>query len=181
MDIRKATLADTVPISNFVSDLSTKQIASELGEGGIETLLASMDYSSTGERLKNGWLHLLAMTSNRIAGIVVVKPPTHLYHLFVRTDLQRSGVGRLLLAAAYEHTLIAAASKLMTVNSLPNAVGAYRRFGFETAGDIFDDGGVRHQPVVRRVWQQRDHPLTLSMRQSMSSLACRVKCVTLNV
>ena len=81
----------------------------------------------------------------------VIKPPTHLYHLFVRTDQQRTGIGTKLLKIVDAWCVDSFGTPIATVNSSLNAVEAYRRFGFNTDGPIIEIDGVRHQPMVRRI------------------------------
>ena len=89
VNTRDATTKDAAAIAAFVSDLATEHIADTLDDGGLDILLASMNADSTRQRIVDGWPHICALDSETIAGLVVIKPPTHLYHLFVRTDLHR--------------------------------------------------------------------------------------------
>ncbi len=83
--------------------------------------------------------------------VAAIKPPTHLYHLFVRTDQQRTGIGTKLLKIVDAWCVDSFGTPIVTVNSSLNAVEAYRRFGFNTDGPIIEIDGVRHQPMVRRI------------------------------
>src|SRR6267154_4343046 len=87
-----------------------------------------------------------------IVEIAVIKPPSHIYHLFVRSDRQRSGIGRRLMNEALRFIFDRSGRATVTVNSSLNAVDAYRKFGFRNAGDeVVDGAGVRFQPVSRDV------------------------------
>ena len=151
MDIilRNATVADSERISEIVSSLALKHIGPTLGEGGIDPLLASMDAEQTRMRIENQWLHLCAMRGDDMIGVVVVKPQSHLYHLFVQTEFQRKGIGTKLFTAADDATLASTNSRLTTVNSSLNVVPAYERFGFTVNGAIDETNGVKSQPMVR--------------------------------
>lgn len=149
MTFRKATRDDAATISRFVSKLATQHIAPALTSNGVATLLATMDVDSTRQRISDGWLHLMGFEESRLLGVAVVKPPTHLYHLFVETDFQRSGIGRNLFYLANELTDYEAGKPIQTVNSSLNAVEVYRRLGFVTEGKVVDQDGVRYQPMVR--------------------------------
>jgi predicted GNAT family N-acyltransferase len=82
--------------------------------------------------------------------MIVGKPPSHIYHLFERSDRQRSGIGRRLMNEALRFISDRCGEATATVNSSLNAVDAYRRFGFRNAGDEVVDGvGVRFQPMSR--------------------------------
>jgi GNAT superfamily N-acetyltransferase len=149
VDIRDATASDAIGISALVSSLAREHIASSLGDGGLETLLASMDAESTRQRIADGWLHLVAFKCDQLCAVIVVKPPQHLYHLFVRSDLHRTGLATKLLDAADARVRRTTGSPIATVNSSLNAVAAYERFGFELDGDVADAHGVPFQPMRR--------------------------------
>ncbi|MCU0788005.1 MAG: GNAT family N-acetyltransferase, partial [Verrucomicrobia bacterium] len=97
-----------------------------------------------------GYPHWVALKGKAIVGIAVVRPPSHIYHLFVRSDLQRSGIGRRLLHEALRFISGTSGDATVTLNSSINAVDAYRRLGFELAGNaVVDSAGVRFQPMSR--------------------------------
>jgi GNAT superfamily N-acetyltransferase len=147
MKIRPADLSDAPEISRFVSELASTHIGPTLGVGGLEKLLASMAADSTITRMADGYPHWVAVEEGATVGVAVVKPPSHIYHLFVRSDRQRSGVGRLLLNEALQFISDTTSCGSITVNSSLNAVDAYQRFGFAATVDPKEDGGVRFLPM----------------------------------
>lgn len=147
--VRDARISDCPAISTLVTELITQHIAPSLTVAGLATLLATMDRESTERRIRDGWLHLVDVHDDDLRGLIVVKPPTHLYHFFVATRFQRSGIGRCLFQLADERTMRATGSPILTVNSSLNAVGAYCRFGFVAHGPVVDSDGVRFQPMTR--------------------------------
>ena len=100
MKIRLAEKSEAEAISRFVSELAVTHIGSTLQVEGLENLLRSMDVESTITRMTDGFPHWVALEGDAIVGIAVVKPPSHIYHLFVRSDRQRSGIGRRLMNEA---------------------------------------------------------------------------------
>jgi predicted GNAT family N-acyltransferase len=109
-----------------------------------------MDVESTITRMTDGFPHWVVLEGGAIVGIAVVKPPSHIYHLFVRSDRQRSGIGRRLMNEALWFIVDSSGRATVTVNSSLNAVDAYRKFGFLKAGDeVVDGAGVRFQPMSR--------------------------------
>jgi ribosomal protein S18 acetylase RimI-like enzyme len=148
MKIRLADKSEAEAISRFVSELTVGHIGPTLHVGGLEQLLRTMDLASTITRMNNGFPHWVALEGGVIVGIAVVKPPSHIYHLFVRSDRQRSGVGRQLMNKALSFISDTCGRATVSVNSSLNAVDAYRRFGFRDAGDeVLDRAGVRFQPM----------------------------------
>ena len=148
MKIHLAEKSEAEVISRFVSEIALTHIGSTLRVGGLENLLKSMDIESTMTRMTTGFPHWVALEDGAIVGIAVVKPPSHIYHLFVRSDRQRTGIGRRLINEALWFISDRCGRATVTVNSSVNAVDAYRRFGFRDAGDdVVDDAGVRFQPM----------------------------------
>jgi GNAT superfamily N-acetyltransferase len=150
MKICLAEKSEAEAISRFVSELAVTHIGSTLQVGGLENLLRSMDVESTITRMTDGFPHWVVLEGGAIVGIAVVKPPSHIYHLFVRSDRQRSGIGRRLMNEALWFIVDSSGRATVTVNSSLNAVDAYRKFGFRNAGmRWFDGAGVRFQPMSR--------------------------------
>jgi predicted GNAT family N-acyltransferase len=147
MKILPAELSDAPEISRFVSEITSTHIGPTLGAGGLEKLLASMDVESTTKRMTEGYSHWVAVDGGALIGVVVVQPPSHLYHLFVHSDRQRSGVGRALFHEALRFISNSTGCTTVTVNSSLNAVDVYRRFGFSPAGDFREKDGIRSVPM----------------------------------
>jgi len=133
MKIRLAEKSEAEAITRFVSELAVTHIGSTLQVGGLENLLRSMDVESI-TQMVDGFPHWVALEGGAIVGIAVVKPPSHIYHLFVRSDRQRSGIGRRLMNEALWFISDRSGRATVTVNSSLNAVDAYRKFGFRNAG-----------------------------------------------
>ena len=150
MKIRPAEKSEAEAISRFVSELTVTHIGPTLQVGGLEHLLRSMDVRSTVARMTDGFPYWVALESGAVVGVAAVRPPSHIYHLFVRSDRQRSGIGRQLMNEALRFISDRCGRATVTVNSSLNAVDAYRRFGFRNVGDeVFDDSGVCFQPMSR--------------------------------
>lgn len=149
MKHRDAIISDAPMISDFASSLASQYIAPSLEIGGLAILLESMNATATAERIASGWIHVCCMDDDQLAGIVVIRPPRHLYHLFVRSDLQRRGIGRNLFRTADDRVFKDTSTRILTVNASLNAVDAYFRLGFVPAGDVVNSNGVRFQPMVR--------------------------------
>jgi ribosomal protein S18 acetylase RimI-like enzyme len=150
MKIRLAEKSEAEAISRFVSELTVTHIGPTLPVEGLEHLLRGMDADSTMTRMTDGFPYWVALEGGAIVGVAAVKPPSHIYHLFVRSDRQRSGIGRRLMSEALRFISNRCGTATVTVNSSLNAVDAYRRFGFRDAGnEVFDGSGVRFQPMSR--------------------------------
>lgn len=84
---------------------------------------------------------------NRIVGVLELRDSFHISLLFVRDELQRSGIGRALAEQAIAAAK-AAEAVTMTVNSSPNAVGSYESFGFRVVSDEQIVNGIRFVPMA---------------------------------
>lgn len=150
MKIRFAEISEAETISRFVSELIVSHIGPTLPVEGLEHLLRDMDAKSTMRRMTDGFRYWVALEGDALVGVAAVKPPSHIYHLFVRADRQRSGIGRRLLNEALQFISDSCGRTTVTVNSSLNAVDAYRTFGFRDEGNkVFDASGVRFQPMLR--------------------------------
>ena len=112
-------------------------------------MLQDSNVGSVSDRINSGWPHLLSVSARQINAVLVLRPPTHLYSLFVRSDYQRTGLARLLLHAADKLSIRDAGVRVQTVNSSLNAIAAYERIGFAVAASIQEVQGVRYQPMIR--------------------------------
>ncbi len=150
MILRDATLADAAAISELVSAEMRVHIGPLLQESGLQTLLANASIVSTRQRIRDGWLHIVAVDHHDLlAGIIVVRPPSHLYHVFVRSDLHRTGVATKLFTKAEVRVKESCGTGLTTVNSSPNSIAVYERFGFVPNGALQELDGVWFQPMIR--------------------------------
>lgn len=149
-DIRIATADDAEQISSLVCAVARDYVGPTLGEGGLDKLLRSMNAASTRNRLSDGWPTFCASQDGQLAGVVVVSPPSHLFHLFVKSDVQQCGIGRALLEVADQAAVELAGHRLATVNSSLNALSVYQKWDFVPEGSVRDLDGVRFQPMVRK-------------------------------
>lgn len=74
--------------------------------------------------------HFVAERGTEFCGYLATRDGSHLYHLFVRPELHRQGIGRLL----WQHLLRVNGPGPYTVNSSLSAVAVYRSFGFVSSG-----------------------------------------------
>ncbi len=147
MLIRSATIEDAAAISQLVTASAREHIAPTLSAAGLAHLLAEMEQESVAARIRHGYKFFVALESDALIGIAAVRPPAHLYYLFVDTRHQRKGIGRQLWNRTYDWITSSTGDEPITVNSSLNAVSVYERLGFAPAGPPEDLHGVRYQPM----------------------------------
>lgn len=142
--IRLATKEDASAIGALIRASAEAHILPDLSDEGRARFLADHDDASIAQRMRDGFVYHVAERGGELVGVVGMRPPAHLYHLFVIDSARQQGVGRRL----WEHAWRAIGSPaVVTVNASLNAVDAYRRFGFVDAGESKDVGGVVFQPM----------------------------------
>jgi GNAT superfamily N-acetyltransferase len=146
---RPANSSDAAAISDLVADVTRQHIAPGLSESGLQNVLRELDETSTRRRLDDAWPAFCATRDQALVGVIVVKPPDHLYQLFVQSAMHGKGIARRLFEIADRHIREAAGQGINTVNASLNAVAVYRRLGFELQGTVVERDGVRFQPMLR--------------------------------
>ena len=135
-------------VSSFVLEVFNEFVAPLFAEEGVEEFNRYTSADAITGRIENGNMLLVAEAEDEIVGIIEVRENNHVGWLFVDKRFQRTGVGRHLLKNAVElckerdNTV-----NRITVNSSPNAVAAYRRFGFRAVEDEKTVNGIRHTPM----------------------------------
>jgi predicted GNAT family N-acyltransferase len=83
-----------------------------------------------------------------LAGVVVVRDGTHLFHLFVAESFQGRGWARQLWQHALFH-IATGTTPDVTVNATLRAQGFYERMGFVASGPAVETRGVAFVPMRR--------------------------------
>ncbi|AOW15489.1 hypothetical protein LPB072_08290 [Hydrogenophaga crassostreae] len=81
-------------------------------------------------------------------GVISLRDGSHLYQMFVPSDLHGQGIGRQL----WQHLLTTLADKphteAITVKASTGAVPVYQRFGFAATGVRTESNGVAYVPMI---------------------------------
>lgn len=147
MKIRPATSGDAPGISALI--LSVAHFFTLDPEGrGAEDFLQSLQPEAVVARLATAafttWVAVVGR--NDLAGVIVVRDGSHLFHLFVAEPFQRRGWARQLWLHALSQTRHGAR---ITVNATPFAQGFYERMGFIATGPSVQTRGIAFVPMVR--------------------------------
>jgi ribosomal protein S18 acetylase RimI-like enzyme len=147
MTIREANATDAEAVSDLVSALSDKYIASDLSAEGRVALLRSMTPDAIRKYMNTGYRYHVAEARGQIVGVVGVRDNKHLYHLFVAEDYQGKGVARALWHIAKQSSELAGNSAEFTVNSSQYAKGLYEKLGFVAQSGPVEKNGVVFIPM----------------------------------
>ncbi len=146
MILRFATPQDLDAASIVVRTTFLADVAPLYNPEGIQTFLSYAQADAWGSRHSQGHKTWIALEGERIVGVAHVRDGNHLSMLFVLPAHQRAGVGRALLDILRREN----PDSEFTVNSSPNAVSAYQRFGFEATGPETATSGIRFVPMRLR-------------------------------
>jgi GNAT superfamily N-acetyltransferase len=153
MNLRPATPSDAEQLAALI--LSHRALLTLDPEGhGAEQF-----FESVSERAVRGYLesdrysYTVLEANGEILGFVAIRDQNHLFHMFVARKHQGKGVGRQLWESALRSATDNSNLLSFTVNSSPNAVPVYRRFGFTEASARVEVHGIAFIPMVRELGQ----------------------------
>ncbi|WP_298827110.1 GNAT family N-acetyltransferase [uncultured Piscinibacter sp.] len=147
MQLRSGTANDAEAIAALIASFQP-ELTDKPDGTGAESFLASV--SSQAER---GYLesprytYIVAEREGALLGFIALRNVSHVFHLFVGRNHQRTGVARRLWQEAKAHALKTSAPRQFTVNSSLRAVATYRAFGFEPAGEVVSVHGISFIPM----------------------------------
>jgi predicted GNAT family N-acyltransferase len=97
-----------------------------------------------------GALHALAELHGAPAGTGRLLPDDRIGRMAVLAAHRGAGVGGLILETLVAHARARGAPRVSLSSQLP-ACAFYARHGFEPVGGVYDDTGVQHRTMVRRL------------------------------
>ncbi|MGZ4993546.1 MAG: GNAT family N-acetyltransferase [Methylobacter sp.] len=145
--IRDALPVDAENISTLIHGEARYCTVNSSGEGA-ELFFSSITPGAITSYITNpNFIYLLGLVGDELAGVVAIRDEKHLYHLFVASKFQRSGIGSFLWMHAKARALESGNADGFTVNSTPFAVPVYERFGFQIQGALVEEKGVAFVPM----------------------------------
>lgn len=145
---RKIGIEDFPSVIKLVLDVFDKHVAPNYSEEGVVEFKKYLNIDDLTERNGKDHFMLGIDISGRLAGLIEVRELSHICLLFVESDRQGKGIGAFLLKSAIEECLRQNRDiETLTVNSSPNAVGAYLKFGFKPLDEEQEKNGIRFTPM----------------------------------
>lgn len=146
--ISTAVIKDIESISDLIRQCINESIAQTLSEEGLNHLFNHTGSSSILDYYNQGYQFYKFSEELDIVGVAAIKPPSHLFYLFVASAHQGRGVGTRLWSHIRKTIHQAGGvSTPITVNSSLNAVPFYLRLGFEISGPVNSQYEVKCQPM----------------------------------
>ncbi len=145
MNIRPATAADADAISALIAGTAHHFMLDPSGRGAERFLEGIAPQAILGYVASPNFYYLVAVSGSDVVGAVALRDGRHLFHLFVAPDWQRQGIARALWSAAMKGA--ATDPEAFTVNSSPNAVAVYEKFGFTPTGPRTEMNGIAFIPM----------------------------------
>jgi GNAT superfamily N-acetyltransferase len=147
--VRELEEDEIAEVHALVSSVFDQFVAPLFSDEGVREFKSFIEPPKLIERLRANSFFLAAEIGAEMVGVIAVRDWSHVSMLFVKSDHQGKGIARLLFAEALKRCQAARLDLAkITVNSSPNAVGAYRRMGFVQTSEEQLANGVRYVPMV---------------------------------
>ena len=138
--------------SELIEAVSKQYSKDDFTVEGFDLFRSKVLHAGMKKNLEEGYRYWGAFESAQLVGLIAMKPPAHLYNLFVSGDHHRRGIAR----ALWNHVIHALDPQCVTVYSSSYAIELYRKFGFVQSGEKLEDQGVICYPMVWRKDQSTD-------------------------
>lgn len=144
--IRAATDADAESMSALVATLIDRWLLPDGNPLGRTRLMSLHAPEAISANMAAGFRYWLAERSGTMLGFVALKPPSHLFNLYVHEAWHRHGVGRLLWRQLRD-TVLHQQGTTITVNASQLAVPVYLGWGFRPTDRLQTVDGLSSQPM----------------------------------
>jgi GNAT superfamily N-acetyltransferase len=147
VQITRANIDDAEAISQLIHGLVHHFTVDPQGRGAEAFLKSAEAGAIRGYVAAPDFSYFVARDAQRLVGFVGVRDNAHLYHLFVEPSRQGHGLGRQLWERAKSWAIAEGNVGGFTVNSSPNAIPVYERFGFRATGTRTEMNGIAFVPM----------------------------------
>ena len=150
LHLRSATVADADAMSALVETLLADWLVPDGNAQALARLRHVHRPALIARNINDGYRYWLVETSAAVLiGFVALKPPAHLFNLYVREEWHGRGIGYRLWQQL-QQTVCAEGGRCITVNASELALPVYRRWGFVETEPLQCHDGLRFQPMCWR-------------------------------
>jgi GNAT superfamily N-acetyltransferase len=149
MNLRAATPSDAEQLAALIMSHSALLTLEPAGQGAGQFFESVSELAIRSYLASDRYAYTVLEGDGKILGFIAMRDQNHLFHLFVAKAHQGKGVGRRLWENALQRARDGSNPLLFTVNSSPNAVPVYRKFGFKEVSARVQANGVAFIPMVR--------------------------------
>jgi GNAT superfamily N-acetyltransferase len=147
--IRLMRAGEETSVSGLIVATFQRDVAPLYVKQGIREFLSYATPKAILSRQARNHVMLVASQGAELVGALELREYSHVSLLFVKVNRQRKGIGRQLMDEALQlckthHSGI----HEITVNASPNAVEAYKRFGFHASGELQVKNGIGFVPMA---------------------------------
>ncbi|HLX54756.1 MAG TPA: GNAT family N-acetyltransferase [Aquella sp.] len=117
----------------------------------------NLDYTEEDLKKDACYYHIGAFTkdTNTAVGNIILTDITNdtcrIRQLAVRSDLQHSGIGKTLMYVVETHAKIVEEVSTIFLHSRESAVPFYKKLGYNIEGDSFEEVGLVHYKMVKKL------------------------------
>jgi ribosomal protein S18 acetylase RimI-like enzyme len=147
---RGAELSDAYGICCVIREAFLTDVAPHNSAQGIAFFLTAQSVDYYTRKIAQWGSVFVAEHGGVLVGVIALHDENRISPFFVLPAYQRRGVGRELLAMVWAECRERGVASVV-LNSSPNAVGAYERFGFRRTGEEFLSNDVRCIPMEAEV------------------------------
>jgi len=152
IQIRPMKQEEFQAVSDLVFRSFKNNVAAYYSEEGVETFFDYANPKALSERFLKDHFILVAVEKQALVGMIEIRNNRHISLLFVELLQQEKGIGKELLGKAIAMARQSDPEfKGLTVNSSPNAVEAYKRFGFAPTDSFQEKNGIQFMPMALEV------------------------------
>lgn len=144
--IRVATPADAESMSALFATLVDRWLLPDGNPLGRTRLMSLHAPDAIRANMAAGFRYWLAERAGAILGFVALKPPSHLFNLYVDEAWHRHGVGNRLWRQLRD-TVLQQAGTAITVNASQRAIPVYLGWGFQPTDRLQTVDGLCFQPM----------------------------------
>jgi GNAT superfamily N-acetyltransferase len=147
--IRNLEDGEITKAHDLVASVFDEFVAPLFSAEGVDQFKSFIEPSNLADRLREDSFILVAEVGSEIIGVVGMRDWSHIFLLFVGRKYQGKGIAKKLVHAALQRCDDEGRiPDKVTVNSSPNAVGAYNRMGFVQTAEEEVRHGIRAVPMA---------------------------------